>query len=62
MGVIIGVIKYLAIVAAFGTMMYARVLYLELKTTRDKLQKAQETIKDLTEELNDVYSRVEKRS
>lgn len=55
MGVIGGVIKYLILVAIVGTMVYARGLYLELKETQGKLQKAQETIKDLKEELQEAY-------
>lgn len=59
MGVIVGVIKYLILVATIGTMFYARGLYLELKATRDKLQKAQEAIEDLKEELQKSRNRNE---
>ncbi len=54
MSVIIGVIKYLVYVAIFGTMLYARALYLELKATKSKLENAEETIKVLKEELQET--------
>ena len=52
MGAVIGVIKYLINVAVLGTMVYARGLYLELQTTKEKLKKSEETIKELKEELS----------
>ena len=53
MGVIIGIIKHFVNVAVLGTMVYARALYLELKTTKSKLKNAEETIKALKEELQE---------
>ncbi len=61
MGAIIGVIKYLIYVAAFGTMIYARGLYIELQTTKDNLKKSEETIARLKGELNAIkYSKYNK--
>lgn len=60
MGAIIGVIKYLIGVAVFGTMIYARGLYLELQTTKDKLKKSEETIKELKEELQEAYYHIKR--
>ena len=54
MSVIISVIKYLVGVAVFGTIVYARGLYLELQKTKDKLKKSEETIKELQEELQEA--------
>ena len=45
------VIKYLVAVALLGTIIYARVLYLEYKATREKLKTAQEKIEELEKEL-----------
>ena len=59
MSLILEVIKYLALVAVFGTMVYARGLYLELQKTKAKLKKAEDTIKELTEELQDAYCCIE---
>lgn len=55
MSVILNVVKYLIAVAVIGTMFYARGLYLELKATKAKLKTAEETIKDLKEELQEAY-------
>ena len=52
MGVVIEVVKYLIYVAVLGMMVYARGLYLELQTTKGELKKAEETVKELTEELS----------
>lgn len=57
MGTILSIIQYLAIVAVAGTMFYARGIYLELKTTKAKLEDAKETIKGLKEELQEAYYR-----
>ena len=59
MGVIESVIEYLICLAVVGTLCYARGLYLELKSTKEKLQNAQETIKELKEELQEAYYHVE---
>ncbi len=60
MSAIIGVIKYLIGVAVLGTMIYARGLYLELQTTKDKLKKSEETIKELKEELQEAYYHIKR--
>ena len=60
MNVILGVIKYLALVAVFGTIVYARGLYLELQETKATLKRAEDTIKELKEELQEAYSRYAK--
>lgn len=60
MSVIVSVVKYLLVVAVVGTLFYARGLYLELKTTKAKLQDAQETIEDLKRELNEAYYKLHK--
>lgn len=60
MSVIISVIKYLIGLAVFGTMLYARGLYLELQTTKDKLKKSEETIKELKEELQEAYYHIKR--
>lgn len=60
MTVVISVIKYLIGVAVFGTMIYARALYLELQTTKEKLKKSEETIKELKEELQEAYYHIER--
>ncbi len=54
MGVIVGVVKYLVCVALFGILVYARALYLELKKAKSKLENAEETIKNLKEELQET--------
>ena len=58
MSVIVSVIKYLILVAVVGTVIYARGLYLELKTTKAKLKEAEDKIKDLKEELQEAYYHV----
>lgn len=59
MRVIISVIKYLISAAVVGILIYTRGLYLELKSTKEKLQNAQETIKELKEELQEAYYHIE---
>ena len=59
MSVIVSVIKYIILVAVVGTLFYARGLYLELKATKAKLKSAQETIKDLKEELQEAYYHID---
>ena len=59
MGVIVGVIKYLVIVAVLGTIVYARGLYLELKKTKIELEKAEDVIKELKEALQESYCHIE---
>ena len=58
MGAIWGVIKYLINVAILGTMFYAVGLYKELKSTKAKLENAQQTISALREELEEAYSHI----
>lgn len=55
MGAIWGVVKYLINVAVFGAIFYAIGLYKELKSTKAKLENAQQTISTLREELEEAY-------
>lgn len=59
MNVLIGLIKYLVYVAVFGTMIYARGLYLELKSTKEELEQAKAAVKYLEKELQEAYKHEE---
>lgn len=59
MNLFISIIKYLVAVAVFGTMLYARGLYLELKSKKEELEEAKATVKYLEKELQEAYKHEE---